>query len=124
MNNAGPLSCCSSWNLLTHHLVYYASYDEDFDLVVNPNMKSIYMSASVIVPYMEERGRGGVFVQIASTAGIRPDPVLPGTILRRLQPPAQRRLWQWNVPGQDPVQCRLLCGGKYCNVSKSLCFSS
>jgi NAD(P)-dependent dehydrogenase (short-subunit alcohol dehydrogenase family) len=30
--------------------------DEDFDLVVNLDMKSIYLSASVIVPYMQKRG--------------------------------------------------------------------
>ena len=50
--------------------------DEEFDLVVNLNMRSIYLSASVIVPYMQKRGQGGVFVQIASTAAIRPRPRL------------------------------------------------
>jgi NADP-dependent 3-hydroxy acid dehydrogenase YdfG len=46
--------------------------DEDFDLVVNLNMRSIYLSTSLIVPYMQKRDEGDVFVQIASTAGIRP----------------------------------------------------
>ena len=49
--------------------------DEDFDKVVNLNMRSIYMSASTIVPYFQKNG-GGVFINIASTAGIRPRPGL------------------------------------------------
>lgn len=50
--------------------------DADFDLVVNLNMRSIYLSSSVIVPHMQKAGKGGVFVNIASTAGIRPRPGL------------------------------------------------
>jgi len=49
--------------------------DEDFDKVVNLNMRSIYMSASTIVPHFQKNG-GGVFINIASTAGIRPRPGL------------------------------------------------
>ena len=40
------------------------------------NVKSIYLSASTIVPYMQKKGKGGSFVTIASTAGIRPRPGL------------------------------------------------
>lgn len=50
--------------------------DEDFDKVVSVNMKSIYYSAKVFVPYMQKKGSGGSFIQIASTAGIRPRPGL------------------------------------------------
>jgi len=50
--------------------------DEDFDKVFNVNVKSIYYSANVIVPYMQRKGNGGSFVSIASTAGIRPRPGL------------------------------------------------
>lgn len=50
--------------------------DEDFDKVFNVNVKSIYYSANVIVPYMQKKGNGGSFVSIASTAGIRPRPGL------------------------------------------------
>jgi len=50
--------------------------DEDFDKVFTVNVKSIYYSANVIVPYMQKKGNGGSFVSIASTAGIRPRPGL------------------------------------------------
>ena len=50
--------------------------DEDFDKVMTVNVKSIYYSANVIVPYMQKKGNGGSFVNIASTAGIRPRPGL------------------------------------------------
>ena len=50
--------------------------DKDFDLCFNVNCKSIYYSANVIVPYLQKRGKGGVFINIASTAGIRPRPGL------------------------------------------------
>jgi NAD(P)-dependent dehydrogenase (short-subunit alcohol dehydrogenase family) len=69
---------CSLLETNTKHTTQptMAVTDEEFDLVVNLNMRSIYLSASVIVPYMQKRGQGGVFVQIASTAGIRPRPGL------------------------------------------------
>jgi NAD(P)-dependent dehydrogenase (short-subunit alcohol dehydrogenase family) len=50
--------------------------DQDFDLVFSVNCKSIYLSANVIVPYMQKRGKGGSFINIASTAGLRPRPGL------------------------------------------------
>jgi len=50
--------------------------DEDFDKVFNVNVKSIYYSANVVIPYMQKKGQGGSFVNIASTAGIRPRPGL------------------------------------------------
>ena len=50
--------------------------DEDFDLVFSVNVKSIYYSANVIVPLMQEKKSGGCFISIASTAGIRPRPGL------------------------------------------------
>ena len=40
------------------------------------NVKSIYLSANTVVPYMQKKGNGGAFVTIASTAGIRPRPGL------------------------------------------------
>ncbi len=46
--------------------------DKDFDLVMDVNVKSIYLSASVLVPYFLEHQRPGAFIQIASTAGLRP----------------------------------------------------
>ncbi|KIW68470.1 hypothetical protein PV04_04412 [Phialophora macrospora] len=50
--------------------------DDEFDLVFNVNVKSIYLSTSVLVPYFIENNRPGSFIQIASTAGIRPRPGL------------------------------------------------
>ena len=50
--------------------------DEDFDLCFNVNVRSIYYSARAGVPLMQKQGHGGCFVNIASTAGIRPRPGL------------------------------------------------
>ncbi|EGX88265.1 oxidoreductase, short-chain dehydrogenase/reductase family [Cordyceps militaris CM01] len=50
--------------------------DADFDLVMNVNVKSIYLSSSVVVEYLLREKRAGCFIQIASTAGIRPRPGL------------------------------------------------
>src|SRR5512134_136522 len=49
--------------------------EAEFDRVYAVNVKSIYWTAIHIVPYFCERG-GGCFVNIASTAGIRPRPGL------------------------------------------------
>jgi len=40
------------------------------------NVKSVYLSSSVLLPYFLDNQRKGVFIQIASTAGIRPRPGL------------------------------------------------
>ncbi|KAI1773813.1 3-oxoacyl-reductase [Hypoxylon cercidicola] len=50
--------------------------EKDFDLVMNVNVKSIYMSTNVLVPYFLEKKRPGCFIQMASTAGVRPRPRL------------------------------------------------
>ena len=49
---------------------------QDFDLVMLVNVKSIYLSTSVLLPYFLENKRPGVFLQISSTAAIRPRPGL------------------------------------------------
>lgn len=46
--------------------------EKEFDLVMNVNVKAIYLSTNVIVPYFLKENRPGSFIQIASTAGIRP----------------------------------------------------
>ncbi|KAI0010726.1 3-oxoacyl-reductase [Xylariaceae sp. FL0662B] len=48
----------------------------DFDLVMNVNVKSIYLSTSVLLPYFLDNKRPGSFIQIASTGGVRPRPRL------------------------------------------------
>jgi 3-oxoacyl-[acyl-carrier protein] reductase len=49
--------------------------EEEFDRVYAVNVKSIYLSARHCVPVFRRLG-GGSFVQIASTAGVRPRPGL------------------------------------------------
>lgn len=50
--------------------------DADFDLVMNVNVKSIYLSTSVLLPHFLESKQPACFIQIASTAGVRPRPRL------------------------------------------------
>jgi 3-oxoacyl-[acyl-carrier protein] reductase len=49
--------------------------EAEFDRVYAVNVKSIYWSAVTFVPYFRTRG-GGCFINIASTAGVRPRPGL------------------------------------------------
>ena len=49
--------------------------EEEFDRVYAINVKSIYWTARHMVPWFKDHG-GGVFVNIASTAGVRPRPGL------------------------------------------------
>jgi 3-oxoacyl-[acyl-carrier protein] reductase len=66
VNNAG-------W---THRNKPYLEVSEaEFDRVYAVNVKSIYLSALHAVPVFRRRGRGS-FVNIASTAGLRPRPGL------------------------------------------------
>jgi 3-oxoacyl-[acyl-carrier protein] reductase len=66
VNNAGT----------THRNRPLLEVDEaEFDRVYAVNVKSIYLTAKAVVPYFRQQG-GGVFVNIASTAGVRPRPGL------------------------------------------------
>lgn len=66
VNNAG-------W---THRNKPYLDVSEaEFDKVYAVNVKSVYLSAIHVLPVFRARG-GGCFVNIASTAGIRPRPGL------------------------------------------------
>lgn len=49
--------------------------EEEFDRIYAINVKSIFLSAKTFVPYFRQSG-AGVFINIASTAGIRPRPGL------------------------------------------------
>ncbi|SAK98977.1 SDR family oxidoreductase [Caballeronia ptereochthonis] len=49
--------------------------EAEFDRVYAVNVKSIYWSVEQFVPYFREQG-GGAFINIASTAGVRPRPGL------------------------------------------------
>ena len=66
VNNAGT----------THRNRPMLEVDEaEFDRIYAVNVKSIYLTARHFVPHFRQRG-GGVFVNIASTAGVRPRPGL------------------------------------------------
>ena len=49
--------------------------EKTFDKIFAVNVKSIYWSAQTLLPIMRKQG-GGAFVNIASTAGVRPRPNL------------------------------------------------
>jgi len=49
--------------------------EDEFDRIYAVNVKSIYLTARHVVPYFRKAG-GGVFVNVASTAGVRPRPGL------------------------------------------------
>jgi 3-oxoacyl-[acyl-carrier protein] reductase len=66
VNNAGT----------THRNQPMLNVNEDqFDRIYAVNVKSIFHSAHHCVPYFRQKG-GGVFINIASTAGVRPRPGL------------------------------------------------
>jgi 3-oxoacyl-[acyl-carrier protein] reductase len=66
VNNAG-------W---THRMKPFLEVtDEEFEKVYAVNVRSIYLAAKHVVPVFRKQG-GGCFVNIASTAGIRPRPGL------------------------------------------------
>lgn len=66
VNNAG----------YTHKNQSLLSVDEEtFDRVMAVNVKAIYFAALAVVPVMKEAG-GGVIINTASTAGLRPRPGL------------------------------------------------
>lgn len=49
--------------------------EDEFDRIYAVNVKSIYLATLACVPHMEKRG-GGVIINTASTAGVRPRPGL------------------------------------------------
>jgi 3-oxoacyl-[acyl-carrier protein] reductase len=49
--------------------------EEQFDRIYQVNVKSLYLTAKHAVPHMR-RKRSGVFITVASTAGVRPRPGL------------------------------------------------
>ena len=66
VNNAG----------VTHRNRPLLEVDEaEFDRIYAVNVKSIYLSTIAAVPKMERRG-GGIIINVASTAGVRPRPGL------------------------------------------------
>ena len=66
VNNAGVTHLPNALETVT---------EDDFDRVIAVNCKSVYLTATTFVPAMKERG-AGVFLNIASTAGVSPRPKL------------------------------------------------
>jgi 3-oxoacyl-[acyl-carrier protein] reductase len=50
--------------------------EEEFDRVYAVNVKSLFWTTRAVVPLLRRQGRGGVIINISSTAGIRPRPGL------------------------------------------------
>lgn len=50
--------------------------EEEYDLTMNVNCKSIFWSVNICVPAMLKAGRGGAFVNTASIGAMRPRPGL------------------------------------------------
>jgi 3-oxoacyl-[acyl-carrier protein] reductase len=76
ISSFGALDCIVNNAGYTHNNRPLLEVDEaTFDRVYAVNVKSIYYSVFAAVPYFRERG-GGVFLNIGSTAGIRPRPGL------------------------------------------------
>lgn len=72
----GSLTTCINNAGTTHRNQPMLDVSEDlFDRIYAVNVKSIYHSAKHCVPVFRQAG-GGVFVNIASTAGVRPRPGL------------------------------------------------
>ncbi len=77
--NFGGLDCVvnnAGWTHVNRPFVEVG--EADFDRCFNVNVKSVYFSAQHALPVFRAQGRarGGVIVNIASTAGIRPRPGL------------------------------------------------
>jgi 3-oxoacyl-[acyl-carrier protein] reductase len=67
INNAGT----------THRNQPLLQVDEQtFDRVFSVNVKSIYHMTHAVVPLIRARGKGGLIINVGSTAGIRPRPGL------------------------------------------------
>ncbi|KAH8901421.1 oxidoreductase [Thozetella sp. PMI_491] len=67
VNNAGVVyTACASID----------TTEADYDRVMKVNLKSLYWSTKVIIPYMVNRKAGGVFINISSMASPRPRPTL------------------------------------------------
>lgn len=49
--------------------------EDDFDRVLAVNVKSVFLTARVLVPHMKKNARGAI-LNVASTAGISPRPLL------------------------------------------------
>lgn len=50
--------------------------DDDFARVFDINVRSVFLSADVLLPPMLDAGHGGSFVNVSSTAALRPRPGL------------------------------------------------
>jgi 3-oxoacyl-[acyl-carrier protein] reductase len=67
VNNAGY----THWNMPMDEVP-----EEEFDRIMDVNVKGIFHGARAAVPQFRKQGSGGVILNVASTAGVRPRPGL------------------------------------------------
>ena len=48
--------------------------EAEFDRLIGINVKPLFHSCKVVVPYLKERGQGGSFINLSSTSAPRPRP--------------------------------------------------
>ena len=48
--------------------------EEEFDRLIRINVKPLFLSCKVVVPYLRKRGQGGSFINLSSTSAPRPRP--------------------------------------------------
>ena len=69
------------------------SAEAEFDRIYAVNVKSLYLTARHAVPHFRAQ-RDGVFITIASTAGVRPRRASPGTTAARVRRSSRRGRWR------------------------------
>ena len=50
--------------------------EEQFDLMFKVNVKPLYLSTKIVVPYWKQKGNGGLFINMSSISEPRPRPNL------------------------------------------------
>lgn len=66
--------CNAGWTFRNKPIL--ETTEEEFDGVFSINVKSIYWMVRAAIPVLQRQGRGGSFISISSTAGLRPRPGL------------------------------------------------
>jgi len=67
--------------------------EEEFDRIYRVNVKSLFLTARHAVPHFRKK-KSGVFITIASTAGVRRARDSPGTTAARARPSSRRARWR------------------------------
>ena len=67
--------------------------EDEFDRIYRVNVKSLFLTARHAVPHFRAK-KSGVFITIASTAGVRPRPGSPGTTAAKARRSLRRARWR------------------------------